>query len=310
MVTEKEVYAVVVICPKCKVRLRVADEKIAPEGSRFKCPKCSTVLLVKRPVPKARPLDDRTVLLAHEEPSILERLKNVLSQKGYRVIAVSDGIAAMVNATKELPSLAVLGVSIPKIYGFEVCHRLKSRPETKDMKIILIASVHDENKYRRSPQSLHGADDYLEAFQIEELLAEKIDALKGVGGKAAAGPSPAPGKTAEGPAVIKDAGGEKRTMVEEPPPQPVVKPQAAAGGEAVEKARRLARTILSDIYLYSKAKVDDSIRNGSFHKTFASELKEGLKLYENRIPAEVKKLGDFFNETIDSFIDKRKKELG
>jgi len=301
---------VVVICPKCKVRLKVADEKIAPEGSRFKCPKCSTVLLVKRPVPKARPLDEHTVLLAHEEPSVLERLKNVLSPKGYRVIAVSDGIAAMVNATKELPSLAVLGVSIPKIYGFEVCRRLKSRPETKDMKIILIASVYDENKYRRSPQSLHGADDYIEAFQIEELLGEKIDALKGIGGNAAVGPSPAPGKTTEGHAVSKDAGGEKRTLVEETPLQPMVKPQAAAGGEAVEKARRLARTILSDIYLYSKAKVDDSIRNGTFHKTFAPELKEGLKLYENRIPAEVKKLGDFFNETIASFIDKKKKELG
>lgn len=290
----------VVICPKCKVRLKVADEKTAPEGTRFKCPKCSTVLLVKRPVHRLKPLDGGTVLVAHEEPSVMERLKAVLSARGYKVIAVTDGIAAMVNATKELPFLAVLGVSIPKIYGFEVCRRLKSRPETREMKIILIASVYDENKYRRQPQSLHGADDHIEEYQIEEMLIEKIDALK-VSGKPSAVPSRDAGKI---PEVAIGAGTEGgRTAVTEERPQP------AESGEGVEKARRLARTILSDIYLYSKAKVDDSIRNDTFHKIFASELREGLKLYENRIPAEVKRLGDFFNEAVSNFIDKRKKEL-
>jgi predicted Zn finger-like uncharacterized protein len=306
VVAWKEVHAVVVICPKCKVRLKVADEKIAPEGTRFKCPKCSTVLLVKRPLPRVRPLDEGTVLVAHEEPAVTERLKSVLSAKGYKVVAVTDGIAAMVNATKELPFLAVLGVSIPKIYGFEVCRRLKSRPETRGMKIILIASVYDENKYRRSPQSLHGADDYIEEHRIEELLIEKINALKEGSGKVPAAPSPVSEKTLDGAAGAK-AEGEKITPGEEPR-QPSAAPQTAHGSELVEKARRLARTILSDIYLYSKAKVDDSIRNDSFHKTFAPELKEGLKLYEKRIPAEVRKLGDFYNEAINNFIDKRKKE--
>lgn len=299
----------VVICPKCKVRLKVADEKIAPEGTRFKCPKCSTVLLVKRPVPRVRPLDEGTILVAHEEPSILERLKAVLSSKGYKVIAVTDGIAAMVRATKELPFLAVLGVSIPKIYGFEVCRRLKGRPETRDMKIILISSVYDENRYRRSPQSLHGADDYIEEYQIEEMLIEKIDVVKGTGGKAPAGTSPDADKTFEEAVGLKEAGGERLTKVLERPQQPSATPREAESSEAVEKAKRLARTILSDIYLYSKAKVDDSLRNNTFYKAFAPELKEGLKLYEHRVPAEVRELGDFFSEAINNFIDKRKKEL-
>ena len=304
MVAAKEVYAVVVICPKCKVRLKVADEKIGPEGTRFKCPKCSTVLLVKRPLPKVRPLDKGTVLVAHEEDEVAERLKAMLSENGYKVIAVTDGVAAMVNATKELPFLAVLGVSIPKIYGFEVCRKLKGRPETREMKIILLASVHDESKYRRSPQSLHGADDYIEEHRIEELLIEKINALKGEGGKAAAGPSP---DSEKGAAGVKTGAGTV-SPPEEGFHQPSASPQAVQGSEVVEKAKRLARTILADIYLYSKAKVDDSIRNDSFHKTFASELKEGLKLYENRVPAEVRKLGDFYTEAINNFIDKRKKE--
>ncbi len=168
----------VVICPSCKVKLKVADEKIAPQGTRFKCPKCSTVLLVKRPVPRLRPLDQHKMLASHEDPAVLEKLKTILTADGYNVITAPDGIAAMVNATKELPFLAVLGVSIPKIYGFEVCRRLKGRTETKEMKVILIASIYDKNKYRRQPESFHGADDYLEAHEIETLLIGKIHALK------------------------------------------------------------------------------------------------------------------------------------
>ena len=299
----------VVICPKCRVKLKVADEKIGPEGTRFKCPKCSTVLLVKRPVPRMRPLDERAVLIAHEEPSVLERLKGILSQEGYKVITAADGIAAMVNAAKELPFLAVLGVSIPKIYGFEVCRRLKSRPETKDMKIILIPSVYDENKYRRSPQSLHGADDYIEEFSIEEILPEKIAALRRTG-EAPQGPSIATEKSPEVTARAgRQAEGARQPVAEDRPREQVVAPRPTEVDEAVEKAKRLARTILADIYLYSKAKVESSIANDAFHKVFASELKEGRKLYENRVSPEVKKLGDFYKEAIDNFIDKRKREL-
>jgi hypothetical protein len=78
----------------------------------------------------------------------------------------------------------------------------------------------------------------------------------------------------------------------------------------VERARRLARTILSDIYLYSPQKVEEAIRNGNFYATFASELKEGMKLYETRIPQEVRQKGDFFREAIEDFIETKKKALG
>lgn len=304
----------VVICPKCKVKLKVADEKIAPEGTRFKCPKCSTVLLVKRPVPRVRPLDQNTVLVSHEDPSVLEKLKTVLTTDGYKVFTVSDGIAALVNATKELPFLAVLGVSIPKIYGFEVCRRLKSRPETRDMKVILIASIYDQNKYRRQPESFHGADSYIEDYEIETLLIEKINVLKGVPERSPA-PSPEAEKPFEEAAKTREMpeAWEKpqdRTAAEgERSIRPLGQPQPSGKNELVEKAKRLARIILSDIYLYSKAKVDEAIKKDTFHSTFASELKEGLKLYEARVSAEVKGIGDFYNEAINNFIEKKRKEL-
>ena len=298
----------VVICPKCKVRLKVADEKIAPEGTRFKCPKCSTVLLVKRPAARLRPLDKTKILVAHEEPSIMEKIITLLTAHGYAVIPAKDGIEAMVNATKEVPFLAVLGVSIPKIYGFEVCKRLKGRPETKDMKIILIPSVYDMTRYRRQPESLHDADDYIEEHLIEASLINKIENLKRQSRKE---PAPSPvnaGNVSGQEREIPGTGKESAAMAKKPLQQPFgTATQKEQGGE-VERAKRLARTIVADIYLYSKAKVDDAIKSDSFHKTFASELKEGIKLYENRVPAEIRGIGDFFNEAINDFIEKKKRE--
>ena len=299
----------VVICPKCKVRLKVADEKIALEGTRFKCPKCSTVLLVKRPAARLRPLDEVKILVAHEEPSIMEKITVILTKSGYTVIPAKDGIEAMVNATKEMPFLAVLGVSIPKIYGFEVCKRLKGRPETKDMKVILIPSVYDMTRYRREPESLHDADDYIEEHLIEGSLIRKIEALRGTPPRASAGPSVDTGHIRKEKTEITGTEKENAALAKRGPQKPSGETTQKEKGDEVERAKRLARTIIADIYLYSKAKVDDAIRSDSFHKTFASDLKEGLKLYENRVPAEIRGMGDFFNEAINNFIEKRKREI-
>ncbi len=309
MDAEKEVQTVVVICPKCKVRLKVGDDKIAPQGTRFKCPKCSTVLMVKKPAVGVRPLDKSKVLVAHEDAVVSEKLRRVLIARGYEVLSAKDGIQAMVTATKELPFAAILGVSIPKIYGFEVCKRLKTRPETKDIKIILMASVYDMRKYRREPQSLHDADDYIEEHQIEELLAGKMESLKGIdGGRPLEKPKEAEKSIAETAGAKKDAH-EKPAVYVGVPGEPPREKRPAVTDDPVERAKRLARTIIADIYLYSKAKVDDSIRNNTFQKTFASELREGIKLYENRVPADVRSQGDFFNEAISNFIEKRKQEI-
>ena len=70
----------------------------------------------------------------------------------------------------------------------------------------------------------------------------------------------------------------------------------------VEKAKRLARTIINDIYLYNAAKVEESIRNDNFYTVFASEVREGKKLYDSRIPQEIRNMNDFFREAIDNFL--------
>lgn len=291
----------VVVCPKCKIRLKVDEGKLKVEGSRFKCPKCSTFLLVKKPVAVTKKaMDNNKVLIAHSNPAVINEITSLLTKNGYQTITASDGIDAMIKAIKELPFLTIIEVSLPKIYGFEVCKRLKLRVETKEMKFMLVTSVYDKKRYKREPASLYDADEYIEDHQISELLTEKINKIRGIKPE------------------------EKEKKLKKPPEEPVmekieqkaevqIKPEAITGkplfDEKIERAKRLARTIMSDIYLYNTAKADESIRNNNFYSVFVAEIKEGLKLYENRISQEVRAQGDFFRDAIENFIANKKKIL-
>ena len=294
----------VVSCPKCKTKLKVNEEKISPEGTRFKCPKCSAVLSVRKPAAPARKnLDSATILVAHENQEAVQKIVSILSAGGYKTVISSDGIDTMVKALKLLPFLVIAEVALPKIYGFEVCKRLKSRAETKEIKFILLPSIYDKKKYRRDPVSLYGADDYLEEHELAEHLIERINALKGI---------PPETKKAEQPAQpeIKEPPVPKPLPVEEPPVKAVVPPPAKGSEEEkIERARRLARTIINDIYLYNTAKVDDAVRHNTFLAVFTAELKEGQKLYDSRIPQEIRNIDNYYKEAIDNFIASKKKSL-
>lgn len=306
----------VVTCPKCKIKLKVDETKLSPEGSKFKCPKCSTVLVVKRPEAQApKSLNGNTVLVAHTNPALLQTMVSLLSGAGFSVITANDGIDLMVKALKEFPFLGIIEVALPKIYGFEVCKRLKSRVETRDMKFILIPAIHDKTKYRREPTSLYGADDYIEEFDVPVHLLSKINVLRGIPEEEKAAEPPPKPQPKDIPLKSEEPA-PKVPPRQEPVSRPVAEikrpaPAAEQQGpdERIEKARRLARTIVNDIYLYNTAKVDSAIRSGEFYAAFAAEIKEGKKLYDGRIPQEVRQVQDYYREAIDNFIAAKKGAL-
>jgi len=65
-----------------------------------------------------------------------------------------------------------------------------------------------------------------------------------------------------------------------------------------DEAKRLARTILSDILLYNQAKVKEGIEKDSLFDVLTEELAEGKKYYESMVDEEVRKENNFFNEAV------------
>jgi predicted Zn finger-like uncharacterized protein len=298
-VDPKEDEEVVVICPKCKTRLRVDEGRVTAGGSRFKCPRCATILLVKKPVPAPeKPVDNVKILVAHSNPGRTEEITSLLKKKGYLTITATDGIEAMVKAIKELPFLAIIEVSLPKIYGFEVCKRLKLRPETRNIKVILVSSPYDKTRYKREPESLYDADEYIEEHRIADLLTDTVEVLRGAAHEKIEEKVEKPSKAPVRQTVGQEAEQQVKTVEKILPPD---------NEEKIERARRLARTIVSDIYLYNTAKAEESIKKDTFFQVFSAEIKEGRKLYESRIPPEIRSQGDFFRDVLKDFVENKKK---
>ena len=65
-----------------------------------------------------------------------------------------------------------------------------------------------------------------------------------------------------------------------------------------EAARRLARTIISDITIYNKQKVKEGIRNDNLFEVLKSELEQGRKVYESRVSPEIVKNNNFYDLAI------------
>ncbi len=65
-----------------------------------------------------------------------------------------------------------------------------------------------------------------------------------------------------------------------------------------DEAKRLARTILSDILLYNQAKVKEGIERDSLFDVLTEELAEGKKYYESMVDEEVRQASNFFNEAV------------
>ncbi|MDH4226306.1 MAG: hypothetical protein OEV59_00930 [Deltaproteobacteria bacterium] len=72
-----------------------------------------------------------------------------------------------------------------------------------------------------------------------------------------------------------------------------------------EAAARLARTIVSDIVLYNKEKIQKGIQNDNVFEVLADEIREGEKLYNTRVDPELIKTTNFFNKALVDILIKR-----
>jgi two-component system, OmpR family, phosphate regulon response regulator PhoB len=109
-------------------------------------------------------------MVVEDEESLATLLQYNLDKEGYRVGVASDGEEALLMVDEALPDLVILDWMLPKVSGVEVCRRLRTRPETRNLPIIMLTARGEESDRIRGLDT--GADDYIvKPFSMTELAA-------------------------------------------------------------------------------------------------------------------------------------------
>jgi DNA-binding response OmpR family regulator len=117
------------------------------------------------------------VLVADDDPDILDLVRYRLERSGYEVAVARDGLQAVQLAGELSPSLAVLDVMMPSLNGFEVTRRLREDPATREIPVILLTARAQEADVQEGFDA--GADDYIrKPFSPRELSA-RVQAVLG-----------------------------------------------------------------------------------------------------------------------------------
>src|SRR6201993_3681789 len=117
------------------------------------------------------------ILIVEDEEPLITLLRYNLEAEGYEVDAVARGDDADTRLKETAPDLIVLDWMLPGLSGIELCRRLRSRPETQALPIIMLTARGEETERVRGLAT--GADDYIvKPFSVPELLARNRALLR------------------------------------------------------------------------------------------------------------------------------------
>jgi len=269
----------IVQCKKCGIRYKIPPERTPKGKTRFRCTRCKHVFSVN---PR-----NTTILVAKDNKDFCLFVKEILEERNFQVLTAKDGVEALEIVRQSQPHLAILDVALPKIYGFELCETIKSDPQMQDIRIILVAASYRKARYKRLPESLYGADDYIEIHHISDQLLNKIRLLLPDVPLQPNKPAPA----------------DDREISSTPPPPPL-------DDKIRGKVERLARTMLSDIALYNEVRIKEGLEAKDLPERLAPELKEAEGLMKERFPdVPEKTLHHFLQQELAAFTEKHKTSI-
>lgn len=117
----------------------------------------------------------KKILIVEDEESLLKLESILLTTKGFVVQGVANGDAALEAIAEAPPDLVLLDVMLPGLDGFEVCHQIKSNPQTRQIPVILLTA-------KKSPEDLArgkavGADQYITKPFKSSMVVAAIESL-------------------------------------------------------------------------------------------------------------------------------------
>lgn len=117
----------------------------------------------------------KQILIADDEPDILEIVSYNLGKEGYEVYTAKDGNEAIERAKQLHPDLIILDVMMPRKTGVEVCQILRTQPMFQDTLIIFLTAMSDEASQIKGLET--GADDYVNKPISPKVLISRVNAL-------------------------------------------------------------------------------------------------------------------------------------
>jgi DNA-binding response OmpR family regulator len=117
----------------------------------------------------------KKIPIIEDDPGTVRFLVYTLEHEGYNVLPVTDGMEGLKKAQDEHPDLIILDVMLPGMDGYEICHRLRQKPETLTVPVLMVsgrARQDDKNVGLRM-----GADDYLTKPVDPETILAKVETL-------------------------------------------------------------------------------------------------------------------------------------
>ncbi|MDB5182723.1 MAG: hypothetical protein JWO47_507 [Candidatus Saccharibacteria bacterium] len=135
-------------------------------------------------------------MLVEDDNNLREIYEARLLAEGYEIVSAHDGEEALALAVKEKPDLIISDVMMPKISGFDMLDILRSTPETRDTKVIMMTALSQAEDKARAEKL--GADRYLVKSQVtlEDVVKIAREVMDGSGAAGAAPAAPAVDDTA------------------------------------------------------------------------------------------------------------------
>lgn len=171
------------------------------------------------------------IMLVEDDKSLREIYSIRLVAEGYEVVSAGDGEEALAMAVQERPDLILSDVMMPKISGFDMLDILRSTPETKNIRVIMMTALSSEDQRQRGENL--GADKYLVKSQVG--IEDVINAVHEVMGDKAAPTAPAPTMpTAEAPTSEASISATSASEVPEIPTTDISKTATEASVTPIE----------------------------------------------------------------------------
>ncbi len=117
----------------------------------------------------------KRILLIEDEEDIAALIKLQAELSGYKLHVEVDGLNGLRAVEREKPDLVLLDIMLPGQNGFDVCRKIKSNPELKNIPIIILTAKNDEIDTMLGLEL--GADDYVSKPFSPKVLMSRIKAV-------------------------------------------------------------------------------------------------------------------------------------